>query len=91
MFQQENDSKQTAELNFPKELKTPAQSPDLNPIEHLWAILKRVVHKVGIKSKDHLKRVVIQKWETIRPEICRNLVNSMHRAVIRANDYATKY
>ena len=72
----------------------PTQSLHLNPIEHLWAIFEKGVHKVSIKSKDHLKRVVIQEWETISPEICRNLVNSMHRrcvSVIRAKGYATKY
>ena len=67
MFQQENNSKHTAEFK---------------PIEHLWAILKRGVHKVSIKSKYHLKRVVIRKWEAISLEICRNLVNSMHRRCV---------
>jgi len=80
--------------NIPKQLKMPAQSPELNPIEHLWAILKWGVHKVSIKSKNHLKRVLIWEWEAISPEICRNLVNYMHRlciSVIRAKGYATKY
>ena len=61
LFQQENNSKHTAKLkrqwliwNIPKQLKTPSQSPDLKPIEHLWVILKRGVHKVSIKSKNHL-------------------------------------
>ena len=100
MFQQENSSKPNAELNMqwliwkiPKQL-TPAQSPDLKPIEHLWVIFKRGVHKVSIKSKNHLKRVVIREWEVISPKICRNLVNFMHRryvSVIRAKGYATKY
>ena len=96
-----DNSKNNAELNgqlliwnIPKQLKTPAQSPDLKPIAHLWTILKRGVHKLSIRSKNHLKRVVIQKWEATRPEICRNLVNSMHTrcvSVIRVKNYATKY
>ena len=68
MFQQENSRKHNAELNrqwliwnIPKQLKTPAQSPDLKPMEHLWVILKRGVRKVSIKSKDHLQMVVIQE------------------------------
>ena len=80
--------------NIPKQLKTLAQSPDLKPIKHLWAILKRGVHKLSIKSKNHLKRIVIREWESIGPKICRNLVNFMHRrcvSVIRAKGYAIKY
>ena len=96
MFQQENSSKHNAVLiwNIPKQLKAPAQSLDIKPIEHLWVILKRGVHKVSIKSKNHFGRVVIQEWEAISSEICRNLVNSMHRrsvSVIRARGYANKY
>ena len=55
---------------------------------------KRGVHKVSIKSKNHLKRVVILEWEAISLEICRNFVNSMHRrcvSVTRAKGLATKY
>ena len=32
---------------------------------------------MSIKSKNHLKRVLIQEWEAISPEIYRNLVNYM--------------
>ena len=53
---------------IPKQLKTPAQSPDPKPIEHLWTILKRGVRKVSIKSKNHLKRVVIREWEATSPK-----------------------
>ena len=95
-LQQNNNNKHTAELNrniwdIPKQ---PAQYPDLNPIEHLWATLKRVVHKVSIISKHHLKRVVIREWEAISPEICRHLANYMHRRCVlitRAKGNATKY
>ena len=80
--------------NVPKLLQTPAQSPDLNPIEHLWAILKRRVHKAGVKSKQELKTVVQAEWNKISSETCLKLANSMKnkcQAVIKAKGYALKY
>ena len=54
MFQQENNSKHNAEenrqwliWNISKQLKTSAQSPDLNPIENLWVILEKGNYKVN--------------------------------------------
>ena len=48
----DNDPKHTAYkvkewllYNVPKQLKTPPQSPDMNPIKNLWWILKQLVHQ----------------------------------------------
>jgi hypothetical protein len=44
----------------------PANSPDLNPIELLWAILKHSVAAYEPKSIDELKQVLLQAWDTIQ-------------------------
>jgi hypothetical protein len=43
----------------------PANSPDLNPIELSWAILKNIVAKLTRKIVDELKKVLSDAWTSI--------------------------
>ncbi len=38
-------------------------SPDLNPIEHLWGILKRQVEHHSPSSIQSLKEVILEEWK----------------------------
>lgn len=38
-------------------LVTPPQSPDINPIEHVWWEFEKRVRKYNITSKEHLKEI----------------------------------
>lgn len=51
-----------------KTLNHPAQLPDLNPIEAVWNILKQRVCCRKWKTKDDLKRVILEEWESISLE-----------------------
>lgn len=101
IFQQDNDPKHTAHIikeyliyNVAKQLHAPPQSPDLNPIEHLWDELERRIRKYPITNKNDLKNRLNEEWGNIGAEITTKLVDSMPRrlqAVIASKGYPTKY
>jgi hypothetical protein len=57
----------------------PANSPDLNPIETLWAVLKHSMPKLKPKTVDALKEVVQQAWDTIFIDTINRLCSGLGR------------
>ncbi len=47
-----------------------ANSPDLNPIENLWGIVKRKMRNKRPKNADELKTTVKETWASIPPQQC---------------------
>ena len=45
-----------------KVMEWPSMSPDLNPIEHLWGILKRKVEKRHVSNSQQLRDVIVEEW-----------------------------
>ena len=67
-FQQDNDCKHTAHIvreyflyNTSKQLNTLPESPDLNPLEHLWEYLENNISSHVSTSKDTLKAILLEK------------------------------
>ncbi len=74
-------------------LDWPANLPDLNPIENL-CIVKRKMRGTRPNNADELKATVKETWASIPPQQCHKLITSMPRrieAVIKAEGAPTKY
>ncbi len=45
-------------------------SPDLNPIEHMWGILKRKVEKHHVSNIQQLHDVIMEEWKRMPATTC---------------------
>ena len=59
----------------------PARSPDLNPIENIWAIIDRKMSAYNITGVEHLKQCLHQEWLDISKGLCQKLISSMKSRV----------
>ena len=104
LFQQDNDPKHKSKIAiqwFKDQgitlLDWPPQSPDLNPIEHLWTQLKNQLqdnYEVAPKGVWELWERTAKEWEKIKPEDCQRLIESMPnrlKEVIRAKGGHIRY
>lgn len=77
-------------------LPWPGNSPDLNPIETLWAIVKKRLSERDVSNRSDLIATIVQIWHR-DPSIvdtCAKLIESMPRriqAVIDAKGGHTKF
>ncbi len=75
-------------------LNWPANSPDLNPIENLWGIVKRKMRYARPNNAEELKATIRATWALITHAQCHRLIDSMQRriaAVIHVKGAPTMY
>ncbi len=62
-------------------LDWPGNSPDLNPIENIWGIVKRKMRDTRPNNADDLKAAIKATWTSFTPEQCHRLIASMPRCI----------
>jgi hypothetical protein len=60
-----------------------AQSPDINPIEHLWYYIKSQLLQYEIlpKGVHELWEILVKEWNDIPPDVCQNIIESVPRRI----------
>ena len=101
-FMQDNDPKHTPryagdwmETNHINWWKTPAESPDMNPIENLWHELKEYIRRVvKPRTKNELVEGITRFWNTVDVQKCNKYIGHLRKVlpkVIERCDNATGY
>jgi transposase len=101
ILQEDNDPKHRSKIakkwkeeNGVIELPWPSMSPDQNPIENIWRLLKIKISKKKIQTVKGLKGEITKEWNRLPIELASNLVSSMKNRVtslIEANGDYTMY
>ena len=101
-FMQDNDPKHTsriaqdfyvrAGINW---WRTPAESPDMNPIENLWHELKEYIRReVKPRTKQDLVKGICEFWSGVDVRKCRRYIHHLQKVlpkVIEVDGDATGY
>ena len=101
-FQQDNDPKHTSHhaQNYFKRKginwwKTPAESPDLNPIENVWGSMKTYLrNECKPKNLHELKNGIRSFWKQMTPKVCKKYIGNIQKVldkVIEVNGEPSGY
>jgi hypothetical protein len=84
IYQDDNDPKHRCKLvcewkkeNLIKSIDWPSNSPDLNPMENGWNLLKHKLIGKEYDTKEEFTKDIIDKWEEIDLSIVNKLIDSM--------------
>uniref|UniRef100_A0A1I7XB15 DDE_3 domain-containing protein n=1 Tax=Heterorhabditis bacteriophora TaxID=37862 RepID=A0A1I7XB15_HETBA len=81
-FQQENATIHDSDVDI---MDWPSRSPDLNPVENLWAILVCWIYayKRQFETTKDLQSAICKAWNEVNKSVIKNLVNSMPERIFQ--------
>ena len=86
VFQEDNDPKHCSRLcqawkadHHIQSLSWPTCSPDLNPIQNVWALLKAKIDWYKITSLKGLRQAIHKEWNRLPLALAQNLAKSLPR------------
>ena len=89
IFQEDNDPKHTSKVakDFMQNeditrMDWPACSPDLNPIENLWAWIKMQLNLRSPRTLGELEKTLYEVWEKVSIDFLRPYWESMKKRVV---------
>lgn len=59
-------------------IEFPSYSPDLNPIENVFSVLKTNIHKRKTDiENDNFSEIIVDEWNKLDQNMIRNIINSI--------------
>ncbi|KAI6653882.1 hypothetical protein LOD99_3058 [Oopsacas minuta] len=88
-LQEDNSSIHTSKFSYAfkethrvRRIDWPPNSPDLNPIENLWSVLKHRIMVNAPKTIEEVESMIYSQWETFEPDFLSKFTSSMKKGVI---------
>jgi hypothetical protein len=76
---------------YVRPLDFPPYSPDLNPIENLWAEMDKRMASTQADTKEELEKLVAQEWAATSTDFCRKLARSMPKRIAQVIERGGAY
>lgn len=88
ILQEDNDPKHRSKIakkwkaeNGVRVLPWPSMSPDQNPIENIWQIMKMNIRRKKIRTLRSFKAQITNVWNRLNPVLSRKLVDSIQNRI----------